>query len=226
MTDKKVDNTYYPYKNKKEYSLLLVIKDKELYFSSPELHHLGYICRHILDECIVLGILLRPHFCYKNRILCLYLSEGYYSPIAALGVIRAIERYVPESVLLKYQEQIKSYTKYFNSQVISSFRDILKSRWFTPSKKNKAIGFISDKNKINRTVVNFIDSGIKDEKYAFSADGSNHTYSLVLRKLISVYSDTTYENIFYFNDVSIDIKYKNLFLKFWEERNGKIEKVD
>lgn len=226
MTDKEVDNTYYPYKDKKEYSLLLVIKDKELYFSSADLHHLGYICRHILDECITLGILLRTHFCHKNRILCLYLSEGYNSPIAALAVIRAIERYVPESVLLKYQEQIKSYTKYFNSQVISSFRDILKSRWFTPSKKNKAIGFISDKNKINRTVVNFIDSGIKDEKYAFSVDGSNHTYSLVLRKLISVYSDTTYENIFDFNDVSIDIKYKNLFLKFWEERNGKIEKVD
>lgn len=118
-----------------------MIKDKELYFSSSELYRLTYICRHILDECFILGILLKVHYCYKNRIICLYLSEGYYSPVVALAVIREVERYMPENVLLKYQKQIKDYTKYFNSQVISSFSDILKSRWLKPSKKGKNIGF-------------------------------------------------------------------------------------
>lgn len=67
---------------------------------------------------------------------------------------------------------------------------------------------------------------MNSEKYMLSREGGDFTYSLMLRKLISIYSDTNYESIFDFNDTSIDIKYKNILLRFWEERNGKVEKLE
>lgn len=227
MSDKKVDNTYYPYKEKREYSILLVIKDKELYLSSSDkLKHLGVICRYILNDSYRLGIVLRTHFSHKNRILGLYLSEGYYSPVAALAVLKSLERNLPESVLLKNKEQIINYTKHFRKQVLINFVDMLKGLWFKPAKKEKKVGFISDDVKINKTTVTFIDDEKICEKYEFRSVSSNHTYCLILRKLISIYSNTEYESIFDFNDVSIDAKYKNLLIKLWEERNAKVEKID
>lgn len=64
------------------------------------------------------------------------------------------------------------------------------------------------------------------EKYIFSSESRNHTYSLMLRKLMSIYSNIEYGSIFDFNDVCIDAKYKYLFVRFWEERNAKIERID
>lgn len=226
MTDSKIDNTSHLYKEHKEYSIFLVIKDKELYLSSDDLKRLNAICRYILNDSYRLGIVLRIYYSHKNRILGLYLSEGYYSSIAALAVIKTLERHIPESVCLKYKEQIRDYTSYFRKQIFINFFIWLKSLWFKPTTKEKQIGFISDEAKINKTIVSFVDDETNSEKYVFSGTGSNQTYSLVFRKLISVYSNTEYESIFDFNDVSIDAKYKALFIQFWQERDAKIEKID
>lgn len=146
MLDKKEDNICCLYK--KDYSILLVIKDKELYISSKFLK-LGFICRHILNDSYCLGIILRMHSCRKNRMLCLYLGEGYYSPIAALSIIKMVERYVPENVLIQNENKINFYRRYFKKQVVLDLFSGLKGLLFNLD-KNQSVILDTNKEKLKK----------------------------------------------------------------------------